>query len=373
MKKAILAAIPLLAACMQKAASPSRSSTAPVVDERIGSIDKRVDSIVRAKMLERHIIGAAIAVFDHGRLLKSTAYGMANLATNETVTRRTAFFVASISKVVGAAAAMMLVDDGRVALDDSLGALLGGVPRLWRSVTLHQLLAHTSGLPDVVIPPAQYIATYEAALRELGDTPLRAAPGSQYQYTQTNWAFVAKIIEARAGQSFDEFVTRRVLGPHGVESATFGSYNRVGKGRAEWYTTALTPTAGPIQFGDSAHVLRTDYRDYLHAADGLWISAEDLARWVDAVARGEVLKPESLTLMWTRVLLPAGASSREGLGGWAVNSFRENTLISSEGGARAAVFHVRERGLTVALLTNTQGARQQAWLAEITSLYLTRP
>lgn len=324
-------------------------------------------------MHERHIVGAAIAVFDHGRLVKSTPYGMANLATNEPVTRRTGFFVASISKVVGAAAAMLLVDNGRVALDDSLGALLEGVPPLWRRVTLHQLLAHTSGLPDVVIGPGQYIETYESALRQLGDGPLRATPGSQYQYTQTNWAFVARIIEARTGQSFDEFVKRRVLGPQGVRSATFGSYTRVGEGRAEWYTTVVNSTTGPPQFGDSAYLLRTEYRDYLHAADGLWISAEDLARWVDALARERVLSPESLTLTWTRVPLAAGGTSREGLGGWSVGKLGESTLLWSEGGARAAVFHVRERGLTIALLTNTQGARQLPWLAEITNLYLARP
>ena len=79
-----------------------------------------------------------------------------------------------------------------------------------------------------------------------------------------------------------------------------------------------------------------------------------------------MLKPESLNLTWTRVPLAGGAVSREGLGGWAVNKFEENTLISSEGGVRALVFHVRERGLTIALLTNTQGARPAVWLADIT-------
>jgi CubicO group peptidase (beta-lactamase class C family) len=374
MKVAFLVPTIVLAACSRApVVSTGGSAAAPVADgQRLASVEQRVDSIVRAKMLERHVVGASIAVVERGRVLKSTPYGVANLSTNEAVTRRTSFFVASITKVVSAAAAMMLVDDGRVALDDSLGVLLGGIPASWQQVTLRQLLGHTSGLPDVTSGPGRYIPTWEAALRELGDSALRAVPGREYQYTGTNWALVARIVEARGGQPFEEFATRRVLGRQDVRSAFFGGHERVGEGRAEWYTTMRNATPSP-QVGDSVRLLRTDYPSYLHASNGLWISSEDLARWVDALARGLILKKESLGLTWAKVPLAAAATSREGLGGWGIHEVDGHTWILSEGGARAAVAHVRERGLTIAILTNTQGAGELAWLAEIANLYLARP
>lgn len=333
----------------------------------------QVDSIVRAKMDERRIVGAAVVVIEQGRVLKRGAYGRANLATGEPVAPHTAFFVASIAKVVSAAAVMALADEGRLRLDESIGNILPGLPVAWRPVTVAQLVGHTSGLPDVVTGPGQYLESLGLALERYRDAPLRAPPGERYQYTQTNWALVGMIIEARSGRSFEEYVEARMFRPLGLRSPAFGGYQSVRRGRAEWYTTIAEPLTTPPQFTAAPRLLRTEYRDYLRPADGLFISAEDLARWVDALARGLVVTPASVAAIWTRVPLANGTTSREGLGGWGVNVDDGITTVFSGGGARASVVHVRPAGLTVVVLTNTQGAGEHVWIRDLVRVYAQGP
>lgn len=328
-----------------------------------------VDSLMRARMSERNVVGAAVAVVERGRVIKSAGYGTADLSTNEPVTTQTAFFVASITKAISGATVLSLVQDGRLRLDDHIAAFLPGLPESWRPVTVRQLLGHTSALPDVEAIPGVYMANLDAALDQLRDLPLRGSPGAAFQYTQTNWALLAKIVEATTQRPFTEYAMQRVVHPLGLHSATFGAYDAIGDGRSRWYTTAVQKTPGELEFGGSPRPLHTDYPPYIWAAAGLYISAEDLARWVDAFARGAVIDSALVDLLWTPVPLENGDASSEGMAGWVALGEGPSRSLLAVGGARAAVMHVPERGLTVALVTNTQGAGERSWIRELVRIY----
>lgn len=108
----------------------------------------RVDDYVREQMRLRHIPGLALAVVRDGRVVKEAGYGLANVELDVPVSPSTVFEIGSISKQITAAAVMMLVEEGKVSLDDPIAKYIAESPASWRGVTLRHLLTHTSGLKN---------------------------------------------------------------------------------------------------------------------------------------------------------------------------------------------------------------------------------
>src|SRR5262249_1067550 len=111
------------------------------------------------------------------------------------------------------------------------------------------------------------------------------------------------------------------------------------------------------------------YPPYLYSGAGLFISAQDLATFVDAFAAGKVVKPASVDAIWTKVRVASDSTSLEGLGNWWLSTVAGSPSAGSEGGARASVVHLRKFGLTIAVTTNTQGADESDWIDELIKLY----
>src|SRR5690606_15500820 len=107
-----------------------------------------VDDAVRAHMVERHIPGVALSVVRDGKVALSRAYGMANLEWGIPATTDTAFEIGSVQKQITATAAMMLVEEAKISLDDSITKYLSEAPEAWKPVTVRHLLTHTSGIPS---------------------------------------------------------------------------------------------------------------------------------------------------------------------------------------------------------------------------------
>src|ERR1700730_3853036 len=108
----------------------------------------RIDSAVRAAMEARRIPGLQIAVIKYGLVLKKGRYGMANLEDRIPVTDSTLFSIASMSKSLTCAGILLLMEDGKLSLDDSVGKYFDSLPASWNGITLRRLMNHTSGLRD---------------------------------------------------------------------------------------------------------------------------------------------------------------------------------------------------------------------------------
>src|SRR4029079_12443061 len=107
-----------------------------------------IDNFVRSEMQKKHIPGLSLVVIRNGRIIKSANYGLANVELNVPVNDRTSFEIASMTKQFTAAALLLLVEDGKVRLDDSVTAYLADLPSTWQDITIRRLLDHTSGLRD---------------------------------------------------------------------------------------------------------------------------------------------------------------------------------------------------------------------------------
>src|SRR5688572_20372736 len=105
-------------------------------------LGKRLDALMETEMRAGQIPGAAVAILKDGELLEAKAFGIADLELGVPVSTRSVFELASVTKPLTAAAILMLVGDGRVALDDRVSKYLDETPKAWRDITIRQLLCH---------------------------------------------------------------------------------------------------------------------------------------------------------------------------------------------------------------------------------------
>ncbi|HKJ36486.1 MAG TPA: serine hydrolase domain-containing protein [Solirubrobacterales bacterium] len=167
----------------------------------------------------------AIAVIQRGDRRRVHSAGVANVATGARPRARHQMRIASAAKAFSGGVALTLVDEGVLSLDDTIGERLPGLPAQWHAVTLRQLLAHTSGLPDfsqspafrqavgaspTVAPPPAQLLTYVA------DKPLEFQPGSTYAYSNSDNVAAALMVQAVTGTSYEAALRDKVLRPLGM-------------------------------------------------------------------------------------------------------------------------------------------------------------
>jgi CubicO group peptidase (beta-lactamase class C family) len=154
-----------------------------------------VDAYVKKQMQDRGIPGLSLAVVRGRIVLKTTGYGLENVETNTAATPDTAYKAASLSKPFIAAAIMLLVQDGKVGLDDKVGKYLDDAPDTWKDITIQHLLTHTSGL---VRDPPEYHPYEElpiaAVIASTYQVPLSFRPGAKWLYSNIGYYALAEII-----------------------------------------------------------------------------------------------------------------------------------------------------------------------------------
>lgn len=323
------------------------------------------DAWLKKQMTERRIPGMAVAVIRDGKVVMSRAYGMASVEHRVPVTPTTRFIIASTTKAWAATAVMMLVGQGKIGLDQGIGSLLPGLPAAWQGIPVRRLLSHTSGLSDVMVSPNTgelYSHDRDSALAIAGGKPLDFPVGTQWAYNQTNYVLLGMIVDRVTGTPFMPWILKHVAAPLGLTSPVFGDSKALIPGRATQYTKlALTADDRPPKILDSLRVASYLYEPWLHMAAGLNATAIDLARFGDAVRAGRILGPALRDTMWSAVRLADGSEFRfrgtAGMGlGWMVDDDPSGKVVGMDGGAAASLRVFPTRGLTVAVLTNLQGA-----------------
>lgn len=336
-----------------------------------------VDEYVRGEMSRRHIPGAAVLVVRDGRVLKQKAYGLANVELGVPAREETLFQIESLTKTFTAVAVLSLVEEGKFSLDERVRKLLPRLPASWGAVTVRQLLSHTSGLPDVSVgeDSDEMIAeTRPEALRKLARMPLAARPGAKWSYNQTGYMLLGMIVERVSGLGFEEFMARRFFRPLGMSHTVFGDDAQVVEGRASMYTRyARQSDKGPSPEG--LWTYRNLYPSYIYTAAGLNTTVADLAKWDAALNEGRLLQPASLAEMWRPVRLNDGKVFRldktVGYGlGWLVDERPGHRAAGHSGGDAVAYVRFIDDRLSVAVLTNCQGADPDSLVFGVAALYI---
>jgi CubicO group peptidase (beta-lactamase class C family) len=311
-----------------------------------------LDSRIQQLMKTERVPGLSLAVVRHGRIVRAGGYGLANLEWKTPVTADTRFEVASISKMFAGAAVRILVEEGRVDLEDSIAKYFEGAPSTWAGMKVRHLIMMSSGLGEDwgtdLIPYDQDVDTpYTDAsmLRAFFAMKMDAPLGERFIYSSPNYALLGMIVAKVSGQSFPQFVRERILVPAGMVDSGYIDNSAVVPRRAEGYRR--TP-AGDIRKG-------WYLGQYLHSrADvGLLTTAPDLARWILALDQRKIVKDP--VPLWQSVNAESGRPLDYSYG-WILDTWLGHRRQSHAGGYRTG-FHTfiaryPDDDLSIVVLTN---------------------
>lgn len=314
------------------------------------ALKETIDSLLVREMRSRRIPGLAVAVLDHGVTTFVGAYGSANLEVDAALKPTSVFELASITKQFTAAAIMMLVEEGKVRLDDPIAAYVEGSPEGWRAITVRHLLTHTSGLPVDAIVFAEGSPLLNVSTRTAFDfasrAPLLFPAGTRASYSDVGYFLLGMVIERASGQSYREFMQRRLFDPLGMERTSVIDRSRVLKDRVSVYT---------LRNGELAN-WRRDWQYELPSFFGILSTLEDLARWDAALRSGPLLGRTSLDAMWTPARLGDGRDARVGGSlygfGWELGYLRGHRTVSHSGASGTFILRFLDEPVTVIVLTN---------------------
>lgn len=337
----------------------SQPSAAPASDT--------IDRFVAAEMARLHIPGVALAVVRGGKVIRAQGYGAADLEHGIPVTPQTVFKTASVSKQFLATGIMLLVQDGRMSLDDSIATYFSDAPPSWRGITVRHFLTHTSGVlrEGPAFDPLK-VQPDSIVVRSAFDRPLEFASGSKYQYCNVCYFTIADIITRVSGQPWDVFLAERVFRPLGMTSTRTTTTTELVPHRARGYV-----------WQDSGYVNAPEL--LAMRPSGAFLSTVlDLAKWDAALYEDRVLTKSSREAMWTPVRLTGGGWSGYGLG-WTLDSLDGHWRVRHGGslpGFRTEMARFPNDSLTVIVLANGNEARPEAIARAVARHYLakaTRP
>jgi CubicO group peptidase (beta-lactamase class C family) len=347
----------------------AQAGTAPVVQLAKRDANALARAFILEKMATRHIPGMQIAVVRGGRIVMSEAFGVANVEHQVAVTPDTVFPINSATKSFTGVAAMQLVEAGKLDLDAPISRYLDGLPAAWQAIRVRQLLAHTSGLPNIVDRNGLIGGGGEAAAWvAVKALPLESAAGTRFSYNQTNYALLAQIIDKQSGMPFADFFAARQFRPAGMTRVRFGDSFDIVPGAATPYSFY-----GAGHGGAETKELgrwRDDLPPFTRTGAGMNASAREIAGWIVALQGGKLLaKPDSLPRLWTADTLDSGSPAQWGMG-WPVVRATPHRIVGGIGGGRSAFFIYPDDNLAIVVLTNLVGADPQQFIDQIAAFYL---
>ncbi len=305
--------------------------------------DRRVAEL----MAEHHVPGVALAVIDHGKVAKIKGYGVASLEFNVPVTPQTAFEIGSVSKQMTAAGIMLLVEDGKVGLDNPVSKFIKNTPDAWSGVTIRHLLTHTSGVKSYTSLDGFDLIkrqTVDDFVKKLSPYPLEFVPGERNIYSNSGFTLLGYVIESVSGKKYIDFMQERIFRPLGMKSVADRDPLNIIPNRAtgyEWDGTRFTGRSWDL----------TD----LMGAGTIVAPIEDMVKWDLALRDNKFLKPESRKAIWTQYTFNNGQLSPYGFG-WRISDVRGHKLIGHTGqtaGFAAANFRYVDDDIAIIVLTNS--------------------
>ena len=256
------------------------------------------DAIARWALDTRTAPGFSMVVVHAGKIAYAHGFGVADVKALTPVTPETRFAIGSVSKQFAAVSILLLAERNQLSLDDHLSAYLPAMPNA-RRITVRELLDQTSGLHNFPstdehqwplqgpIEPGALFAILET------DRP-DFAPGTRWEYSNTNYATLAAIVARVSGMPYGEFLQRNIFEPLHMTASGSGYEAQAG---------TATPYQGVAPY-TRQHGLSLDL---FYGAGGVVSTASDLAQWDMALMQGRLLGASSMQELWTAGTLATGA------------------------------------------------------------------
>jgi CubicO group peptidase (beta-lactamase class C family) len=337
-----------------------------------------VTTFLKAKMEKQHIPALQVAVIRHGKIIKTAAYGIANVENGVPASEESIFSINSCTKAFTGVAIMQLEEAGKLKLDDPISKYLADLPQAWRTITIRQVLAHVSGLPNIIDNKENLIGdgSEASAWATVKTLPMEFKVGERFRYNQTGYVVLGKIIDKLSGEPFAKFIEKRQFKPAGMIHTRFGDSSDVVLHSAGGYSY-LQNVNGVWKKGDRLSALYVSFAPYFRTAAGILSTSTDIANWLIALQSGKLLKDKSsLEALWTSAVLNDGTTggmsallNGSGLG-WPLTTRVEHPAAGPIGGMRSTFFVYPKDDLSVVILTNLQGANPEEFADEVAAYYI---
>ncbi|HEX5758124.1 MAG TPA: serine hydrolase [Thermoanaerobaculia bacterium] len=296
--------------------------------------------------------GAAAIVVDDGKVLLREGYGLANLELGVPIEPEMVFRIGSVTKQFTAVAALLLVAEGKLALDDEIIEYLPDYPTGGRKITVEHLLTHTSGIKSYTalpewLPRRREDLTVPQMIALFKDQPMDFAPGEKWAYNNSGYFLLGAVLEKASGQSYEELLRSRIFAPLGMKRTGYGHVEPILPGRVAGYQR------GRQGWVNAPYLSMTQP----YAAGSLVSTVDDLALWNAALDGGQLLPRAALARAWTPYKLRGGKATGYGYG-WGIVDWRGHHFEEHGGGIdgfQSYVLREPREGLFVAVLSNALG------------------
>jgi serine beta-lactamase-like protein LACTB, mitochondrial len=348
------ATAPILHPDPQKVPAVTQSDLLP---KWAGAVEE-ARKVVRASLTEQNLPGLSVAVGAGGAIVWAEGFGWADLEDQVKVAPDTRFRIGTASTALTSAAVGLLVEKGRLTLDDEIQTYVPAYPRKQWPVTVRQLMGHLAGVRNDGGDEGELMSVRcerpVEGLQAFAKDSLRFEPGTQYRYSSYGWILVSAAIEAAADEPFLTFMRKQIFEPLGMNDTRPDSATGPNPGRATPYFPRF---ASDPRYG--LHLMReVDYSCY--AGSSAFLSTpSDLVRFAMAMNGGKRLQPATVKLLQTSQRLPSGEETGYGLG-WdletALLAGKQTSLVGHDGdslgGMVASFMTFPEYGMVVAVASN---------------------
>ncbi|MEU9014350.1 serine hydrolase domain-containing protein [Streptomyces sp. NPDC048479] len=329
------------------AVSSSSSSDFPQLTPAVA---KQLDKAVTQVMREAHVPGVTVGLWAPGKGSYVRAFGVADKATGAPMSTGLNMRLGSETKTFTVTALLMLVDQGKVSLDDPIGKYVDGVPNGDR-ITLRELAGMRSGLFNYTMDPDFFKAlttdprrpfTPQELLAYSFKHPVQFQPGEKFEYCNTNLILVGLAVEKVSGQPLAEFINRNVVAPAGLDHTLFPKAAEFPAPHAHGYTnqTATGKTEDATDWNPS----------WAWAAGAMISDLNDMRTWAGTLATGTLLRPA--TQAQRLKMSPSGLPNT----GYGLGIFNVAGWIGHNGslpGYESLVVYLPESKATLVVLLNT--------------------
>jgi CubicO group peptidase (beta-lactamase class C family) len=330
-----------------------------------------VTEYVKAEMQRQHIPGLALLVVKGSRVVRAEGFGLANVELQVPVKPETVFQSGSVGKQFTATAVMMLVEEGKIGLDDPLTKYFADAPALWKDVTIRELLSHTAGFGDY---PKDFNYrkdwTEDEELKLIESIPLAYPPGTSWQYSNFGYVTLGILIHRVTGEFYGDFLQQRIFQPLGMKTTRIISEADIVPNRSAGYRLVK----GELKNQEwVSPIVNT-------TADGsLYFTILDLAKWDAALYTERLLKRSSFEVMWTPTKLRNGQANggRPNAGnygfGWFIEKRNGHLCIHHDGawqGFETAIDRYVDDQLTVVALANLEDSKPGEITQHVAEMYL---
>jgi CubicO group peptidase (beta-lactamase class C family) len=331
----------LALALVAAVSSPLRAQSAGI-DERV------VDSLVAAGMKQQRLVGVSVALVRGGRIELVKGYGSASLQPSVPVDTATRFSIGSVTKEFVAALTLLLQEDGKLSVHDTLAKWYPKLTRA-REITLLDLINHVSGYRDYY--PLDYVdremakpTTAEHIMAEYATMPLDFDPGTRWSYSNTGYTILGRVLERTAGKPLGVLLEERIFRPLGMAQTLYepARPERRASGYVSWALGEMEPA-------------QLEGAGWIGAPGGIWSTASDIARWDIALMRPGFLTPASREVLFGERILRDGVPTGYA-GGLSVGQGGGRTVFSHGGatsGFSASNVFVPIDTAAVVILSNT--------------------